>query len=147
MHKEMSTRFHCRASSNSTMQKLCIFKGGYKQIHVVARQVKEQQNLHINNWIVFGEVKLVSHPRKFPEYKFYLQIPKSPDLLVLTTMVNGTCPIFVFKSTSFSLYVWSLRTFLMCAAHPAISMKDDKITVTGDNLHISINSLCLLTKR
>ena len=28
MHKEMSTRFHCRASNNSTMQKLCIFKGG-----------------------------------------------------------------------------------------------------------------------
>ena len=87
MHKEMSTIFHIRASSNSMMQKRCMFKGGYKQIHVVARQVKEYQHL----CIFLGEVKLVRHPRKFPVFKFHLQIPKSPDSLVLTAMVNGIC--------------------------------------------------------
>ena len=84
MHKEMSTIFHIRASSSSMMQKNCMFKGGYKQIHVVARQVKEYQPL----CIFLGEVKLVRHARKFP---VLIQIPKSPDSLILTAMVNGIC--------------------------------------------------------
>ena len=58
------------------MQKCCMFKEGYKQIHVVARQVKEYQHL----CIFVGEAKLVRHPRKFPVFKFHLQIPQSHQI-------------------------------------------------------------------